>query len=163
MESNEYSIYLIANNFTKNSDLNILLKKDDSQLVAEVTNSNCNIVKNIIITKKNQQIYNDKLKKYRNICFISIIVIMLFPTYFLIISLIYKKYDISLMTFGLELLLIIMIIILSIKTNDFNNYLNTIEIQNIVTTINTDSNGNIEDITSTGENQEIGYFYGSTT
>ena len=48
-----------------------------------------------------------------------------------------------------------------------NGYLNTIENQNIVTTINTNENGNIEDITAFGKNEygdeeEIGYFYGST-
>lgn len=48
-----------------------------------------------------------------------------------------------------------------------NGYLNTIENQNIVTTINTNENGNIEDITAVGKSEngdeeEIGYFYGST-
>lgn len=48
-----------------------------------------------------------------------------------------------------------------------NGYLNTIENQNIVTTINTNENGNIEEITSVGKDEngdeeEIGYFYGST-
>lgn len=45
-----------------------------------------------------------------------------------------------------------------------NGYLNTIENQNIVTTINTNENGNIEDITVVGKDEngaeeEIGYFY----
>lgn len=45
-----------------------------------------------------------------------------------------------------------------------NGYLNRIENQNIVTTINTNENGNIEDITvvgkdENGDEEEIGYFY----
>lgn len=49
-----------------------------------------------------------------------------------------------------------------------NGSLNTIENQNVVTTINTNENGNIEDITTVGKDEngdveEIGYFYGSTT
>lgn len=48
-----------------------------------------------------------------------------------------------------------------------NGYLNSIKNQNVVTTINTDDNGNIEGVTAVGEDndevEEIGYFYGSTT
>ena len=48
-----------------------------------------------------------------------------------------------------------------------NGYLNTISHQNIITSINTNSNGNIEDVTivgkkENGELEEIEYYYGST-
>ena len=60
LESNEYLVQLVVNNFKENSNLNILLKKEDSRLINEVTNNNCNIIKNLTETKINQNIYNQK-------------------------------------------------------------------------------------------------------
>ena len=65
LESNEYSIQIIVNNFKENSELNILLKKDGSKLITEITNNNCDIIKDFIETEINQHIYNKKIKKYK--------------------------------------------------------------------------------------------------
>lgn len=115
LESNEYLVQLVVNNFKENSNLNILLKKEDSRLINEVTNNNCNIIKNLTETKINQNIYNQKLKRYKKMRFIAAMIILLFPTYFLIMSLIYKMYDMTLVVSVLELILIFMLIILSKK------------------------------------------------
>lgn len=115
LESNEYLVQLVVNNFKENSNLNILLKKEDSRLINEVTNNNCNIIKNLTETKINKNIYNQKLKRYKKMRFIAAMIILLFPTYFLIMSLIYKMYDMTLVVSALELILIFMLIILSKK------------------------------------------------
>ena len=92
-----------------------MLKKEDSRLINEVTNNNCNIIKNLTETKINKNIYNQKLKRYKKMRFIAAMIILLFPTYFLIMSLIYKMYDMTLVVSALELILIFMLIILSKK------------------------------------------------
>lgn len=115
LESNEYSLQLVIENFKENSDLNILLKKEGSKLIKEITNNNCDIIRDLIETEVNQSIYNKKLKKYKKMRFISAIIIMSFPTYFLIMSLIYKMYDMTLVVSILEIILIFMLIVLSKK------------------------------------------------
>lgn len=118
LESNEYLIKLNINDFKVNSDLNILLKMNDSKLVTEITNNNCNIINNLLVTETNQTLYNQRLKVFKKIRLISAILVLSLPTYFLIMSLIHKEYDITLMATALELGLIFLLIIL-LKKNKY--------------------------------------------